>query len=207
MKGKTLRIIVPLIVAMITSYTILDYINVPSLIGISLANINIDMFSVFFDTCIVLVLYVISFFYIENKQNEKDANSRDTVIVLLKKTYQECFGNLELLDNRGMVGEYIIPKVDGNKPDSENKVVHNLQTLPFSTLDALIDLAANGYVEKKKFEDYLEIKKEYQYLVSIKITFYDLVNPVTADQKAMHKDIKTRDAALRDKLKELTQGK
>lgn len=155
------------------------------------------------DTSVVLVLYVISFYYIENRQNEKDANARDTVDVLLAKTYQECLNNLNFLDNREMIGKYIIPKIDGNKTDSENKVINNLQTLPFSSFDAVIDLAANGYIEKVKLNDYLDIKKEYQYLISVKITFFDLVEPENDNQKAMYDDINIRDYALKAKLDRL----
>lgn len=188
---------------MLVVYLILDYVNLPSLIGLIPNNINADVFSIFFDASIVLILYVISFYYIENKQNEKDANARDTVDVLLEKTYKECFDNLNFLDNREMIGKYIIPKVDGNKTDSENKVINNLQTLPFSSFDAVIDLASNGYIEKTKLNDYLDIKKEYQYLISVKITFFDLVEPETVDQKAMYNDIHSRDLALKSKLSKL----
>lgn len=199
MKQKTSRKITPVILALL-AYLLLDYLNIPTLIGLTPTNINLDIFGVLFDTAIVLILYVISFYYIENKQNEKDANARDTVNVLLEKTYKECLDNLIFLDNRSMVKEYIIPKVDGNKTDSENKVIRNLQTLPFTSLDAVIELAVGGYIEKNTLDDYLDIKKEYQYLISVKITFYDLVDPQTADQLAMYNDIHTRDNALKRKL-------
>lgn len=179
-RRKSLKIIIPVALALI-AYFILDYVNVPTLIGLTPSNINVDMFGILFNSVIVLVLYVISFYYIENKQNEKYANAIDTVDALLKKTYQECLDNLNLLDNKEMIEEYIMPKVDGNKSFSENKVIHNLQTLPFSSFDAVIELAVNGYVEKEKLDNYLDIKKEYQYLVSVKITFFDLVNPKTDD--------------------------
>ena len=199
MKKKTSEKII-LIILMITTYLILDYINFPSLIGLIPDKINADFFSIIFDAFIVLILYVISFYYIENKQNEKDDNARDVVDVLLEKTYQECFDNLNFLDNREMIEKYIIPKVDGNKTDSENKVINNLQTLPFSSLDSVIGLASNGYIEKTKLNDYLDIKKEYQYLISVKITFFDLVKPETVEQKAMYDDIRSRDYALKSKL-------
>lgn len=102
-----------------------------------------------------------------------------------------------------MLEKYIIPKIDGDKLDSENKVVNNLQILPFSSFDAVIDLAANGYVEKKKFDDYLDIKKEYKYLISVKITFFDLVDPQTEEQKSMYNDIRKKDTALKAKLNRL----
>lgn len=202
MKRKTFRIIIPIIVVLII-YLLLDYINVLSLIGITISNINVDAFGILFDATIVLILYTISFYYIENRQIEKDENARDTVDALLNKTYQECLSYLQLLDNREIIENYIIPKVDGNKPDSENKVVNNLQTLPFSSFNAVIDLAANGYVEKKKFDDYLDIKKEYQHLISLKITFFDLVYPQTDEQRAMYNNIKTRDCVLKTKLTRL----
>lgn len=202
MKKKTGRITISIIMVLI-AYLILDYVNVPSLIGLTPDNINIDMFGIFFNTAVVLILYVISFYYIENKQNEKDANARDTVDILLKKTYQECLSNLNFLDNKEMLEKYIIPKIDGDKLDSENKVVNNLQILPFSSFDAVIDLAANGYVEKKKFDDYLDIKKEYKYLISVKITFFDLVDPQTEEQKSMYNDIRKKDTALKAKLNRL----
>jgi hypothetical protein len=81
-----------------------------------------------------------------------------------------------------MIKEYIIPKVDGNKSNSENPVIHNLQTLPFSSFDALMDLAMNGYVKKEQLNNYLDIKQEYQHLVGFKIVFYDLVIPETEEQ-------------------------
>lgn len=202
MKKKTNKFIIPIILAL-AAYIVLDYVNLPSLIGLIPNNINTDMFGILFDTSVVLVLYVISFYYIENKQNEKDANARDTVDILIKKTYQECLDNLKFLDNREMIGKYIIPKVDGNKTDSENKVINNLQTLPFSSFDAVIDLANNGYIEKIKLNDYLDIKKEYQYLISVKIIFFDLVKPETIEQKVMYDDIHTRDCTLKSKLSRL----
>lgn len=198
-KSKTYIIVIPIVLALIT-YFILDYVNISTLIGLSFSNINVDMFGIIFNSAIVLVLYVVSFYYIDNKQNEKDANARDTVDTLIKKTYQECLGNLKLLDNKAIIEEFIIPKVDGNKSDSENKVIHNLQTLPFSSFDSVIDLAVNGYVEKDKLDNYLDIKREYQYLVSVKITFFDLVNPKTDDQKAMYNDIRTRDNVIKRKI-------
>ena len=200
MENKAFKII-KRIIAIFIIYLIIDYINIPSHLGFIPNNINFDIFTIIFDAVIVSVLYVISFYYIENKQNEKDNNATKIVDVLLEKTYTECLDNLILLDNKEIIRQYIIPKVDGNKTDSENKVINNLQTLPFLSYDSVISLASNGYVDKNKLNEYLEIKKEYQYLVSMKITFFDLINPNTDEQKAMLENITTRDSSLKSKLK------
>lgn len=200
MKTKTKNIIARIIVILV-GCALVDYINLPSMIGVSPANINMDIFGVLFDAAIVLILYTISFYYIDNRQNEKDANAKDIANILINKSYQECLDNLNLLDNRQTIKEYIIPKVDGNRPASENKVISNMQELPFASLEAIIGFAANGYIEKEKMETYLDIKKEYQYLVNVKITFFDLIEPKTAEQRAMYNDIQSRDYALKLRLK------
>jgi len=85
MKKRSVRRLM-LILIVFVAYLILDYVNAPTLIGLTPTNLNMDVFGVFFDTIIVLILYVISFYYIENKQIEKDTNAKDTVWVLLKNT-------------------------------------------------------------------------------------------------------------------------
>lgn len=202
MKKKTNKYIFSIFAVFIV-YFVLDYVNLPSHIRLNLSSVNVDFFNIIFNTSIVLVLFVISFYYIDNRQNEKDANARDTVDILLKKTYQECLSNLKLLDNREIIAKYIIPKTDGNKTDSENKVINNLQIMPFSSFDAIIDLAASGYIEKTKLNDYLDIKKEYQNLVSFKISFFDLKKPDKDEQKVLYNDINFRDSALKSKLNKL----
>lgn len=204
MKKKIVKIILPMF-AIFSIYLILDYFNIPMLLGISIPSINVELFGIIFNTLIVLVLYVISFYYIENRQNEKDKNARDIVKVLLKKTYEECLSNLMFLDDRTMIAEYIIPKIDGNKTDSENKVVNNLQTLPFASFDSVMSLAIGGYIEEKLLSDYLDIKKDYHYVVSAKITFFDLVDPKTAEQKSMYDNIRAHDTTLKKKLRKLLQ--
>jgi hypothetical protein len=63
-----------------------------------------------------------------------------------------------------------------------------------------MDFATNGYIEKDTLSDYLDIKKEYQYLISVKITFYDLLDPQTEEQQAMYNDIQQRDRTLKTRL-------
>lgn len=202
MKKKPGKIIVTILIVFLL-FVVLDYVNILNLIGLNFTNLNMDVVGIFFDAVIVLILYVISFYYIENKQNEKDANARDTAETLMKKTYQECWENVMLLDNKAMIRKYIIPKMDGDKPNSENMVVNNLQILPFSSFDVVMELAVNGHIGKKNLDDYLEIKKEYQSVVGLKITFYDLVEPKTEDQSAMLLYIEQRDKELKRKLEEL----
>lgn len=205
MEIKAKKIIMRIIL-ILAGYLFVDYINLPSMIGFSPANINVDIFGILFDASVVLILYTISFYYIDSKQNEKDVNAKDIANILIEKSYQECLDNLNLLDNRQIIKEYIIPKIDGDRPASENKVISNMQELPFASFDAIIDFAAGGYVEKEIMDSYLNIKKEYQYLINVKITFFDLINPRTDEQRAMYEDIQSRDYVLKTKLDKCIRG-
>ena len=68
-----------------------------------------------------------------------------------------------------------------------------------------MSLATNGHISKTDISDYLEIKKEYQYLVSVKITFFDLTDPQTPEQISMYRSIDDRDRKLKRKLELLSK--
>ncbi|GFI40263.1 hypothetical protein IMSAGC017_00295 [Thomasclavelia cocleata] len=70
--------------------------------------------------------------------------------------------------------EFIVPKVDFDKTDSENKVVRNLQILSFETLEIVMQFSKEGFIEKSVLETYFSIKKEYNFVISSKITFFDI---------------------------------
>lgn len=177
-------------------YVILDYLNVPQLLGLSSDRINMDFFDVFLNSVIVVVLYIITYYFVDRRQIQKDANSKDTADVLLLYTYKECLGNLRMVRNSEWVKKYIVPKVDGNKPVTENKIIMNLQRLPFSSKGEILELSKSGYVEKEVLARYLHIQQEYNHIINMKITFYDLINPQTADQQALFMDINHRSDEL-----------
>lgn len=183
-------------------YVILDYLNVPQLLGLSSDRINMDFFDVFLNSVIVVVLYIITYYFVDRRQIQKDANSKDTAGVLLLYTYKECLGNLRMVRNSEWVKKYIVPKVDGNKPVTENKIIMNLQRLPFSSKGEILELSKSGYVEKEVLARYLHIQQEYNYNINMKITFYDLINPQTADQQALFMDINHRSDELMSLLGE-----
>lgn len=203
MKQKT-KVFLPIILFVV--YLILDYINLIDLIGLSVDNINIDILGVLFDAVIVIVLYIISFYYIDKKQLEKDKNAKGTANILFQKTYNECLENLKFLDDKGIVGRYIIPKIDGDKVASEDRITNNFQTLPFSSFETIMSLSSNGYIEKNDLNDYLDVKMKYQNLVNLKITFFDIDNAQTLEQQAMAEKIKNDDRFLKSKLEELSSN-
>lgn len=181
-------------------YLILDIINIPTKLGVNIANINMDLFSAYLDAVIVIVLYLITYYLIDKRQIDRDNNTRELAKVMMLNTYMECLDDLEIVNDRASVAEYIIPKIDGDKVPGDNPVIFNLQNIPFSTKADVLDIAKNGHLSRKTIKDYLEIQKEYQYVINVKIIFYDLVNPKTAEQTAMYHSINHRYFALVERL-------
>ena len=181
-------------------YVIFDYLNVPQSIGLSSERINTDFFAVFLNSVIVVVLYIISYYLVDRRQIQKDANSKDTANILLLYTYKECLKNLQIVGDSEVVKEFIFPKVDVNKPVTENKIIMNLQCLPFSSKREILELSKIGCVDKDVLARYLHIQQEYNHIITMKIIFFDLNNPQTAAQKALFKDIQQRDNELKSLL-------
>lgn len=177
-------------------YVIFDYLNVPRLLGLSSERINMGFFDALLNAVIVMVLYIITYFFVDSRQIQKDANAKDTANVLLLYTYKECLDNLRIVGNIEWVKKYIAPKVDGDKPVTENKIIMNLQHIPFSSKREILELSKSGYVEKEVLAWYLHIQQEYNHIIIMKITFYDLTNPQTADQQVLFMDINRRSDEL-----------
>ena len=91
--------------------------------------------------------------------------------------------------------------------------VYNYNSARNNSDISIFEIGKSFYKEKDTYKEktnlaiilsgnyYLDIKKEYQYLVNVKITFFDLIEPKTAEQRAMYNDIQSRDYALKLRLK------
>lgn len=173
MKKKYKNIVMFLIVGFCL-YILFDLFNIPSKIGLIVSNLNNDILGIATSAVVALIIYFISYNEIDDRKIKREENSRNTAKVLLINAYIECLDNLKLVNDKQIVKEFIVPKVDFDKTDSENKVVRNLQTLPFESFNAIMQLSKDGFIEKSAFDTYLSIKKEFNYVISSKITFFDI---------------------------------
>lgn len=192
-------------------YCILDYLNVPQLLGISVRRINMDLFSVFLNTAVVVILYIITYYFVDKRQIQKDANAKSTANILLLNTYQECLTNLRIVANTEILRKYIVPKIDFNDTIKQEGVLSNLQNFPFQFKDKILELAEAGYVERETLENYFHIQKEHRELIYMKITFFDLTNPQTSEQIELCSEIdrqyKELKLLLNQEIKKLSQYK
>lgn len=173
MKKKYKDIVILFIVGFCL-YILFDLFNIPSKMGLTVSNLNNDILGIVTSAVVALIIYFISYNEIDDRKLKREDNSRNTAKVLMINTYMECLDNLKLVNDKQLVKKYIVPKVDFDKTDAENKVVRNLQTLPFESFNAIMQLSKDGFIEKSTFNAYLSIKKEFNFVISSKITFFDI---------------------------------
>ena len=179
---------------------IVDYFNVPSIIGFEMSNINFDLIGALINALIVLCLYIITYAVIDRRQMQKDDNAKLTANLLILSTYKKCQDLLKIIDNQEWLENYIVPKIDFNKIDSKNEVSMNLQNDPFTEHSHILDLAGNGSITISDLKMYLNVMESYRSYVSMRITLYDIYNAKTVEQMQLYEHIIEKRNLLNDTL-------
>lgn len=192
-KWTKLYIILPIICFLV--YVMLDYFNVCVKIGLTIGNINIDLFSSLLNATVVITLYLVSYFVIEKRAIKKEKNAKDVVDVLIEDTYKKCKVMLSAAEKRTFVKKYIFPKVTNDKPMFEDKFLNHLKSYPFSSYETIMQFCVNGIIDKEYIKEYLYVKSTYERLLSNRITMFDLITPKDELQarflKEMEEDAKS----------------
>lgn len=163
---------------LIMGITILDYANVPAVIGLNSSNINWDFYMGFINVIVVISIFIITFKTLNKREIEineqeivREKNKYNVSLIFLKNCYEECTSYINLLNNNETVEKYIVPKVDFSSTDS--KIVDNLQMAPFINENIIMDLVKDGQIEEDIVVEYLNIKRKYREYINFRITLFD----------------------------------
>lgn len=163
---------------LIMGITILDYANVPAVIGLNSSNINWDFYMGFLNVIVVISIFIITFKTLNKREIEineqeivREKNKYNVSLIFLKNCYEECTSYINLLNNNETVEKYIVPKVDFSSTDS--KIVDNLQMAPFINENIIMDLVKDGQIEEDIVVEYLNIKRKYREYINFRITLFD----------------------------------
>lgn len=142
-------------IILIISLIIFDYINLPSLLGLNMSNINWNFCMGILNIVVVIMLYVITYKKLDKRTIEREKNKKEISILLINECYQQCIKHVELLSEE-TIEKYIVPKIDFNSTD--NKLIRNLADSPFVNENIIMDLVKDGQIAKQRIEKYFEIK-------------------------------------------------
>lgn len=168
---------------------VVDYFNLPTYVGLKMSNINNDVFGVAFNAFVVIALYVITYVVLDKRQIEKDENAKSTANILMLSTYQQCKNLIEMVDNQQVLEDNIVPKIDFNKINLDNRVMTNLQNNPFTEHTHILELAENGAIVSTDLIIYLKIMELYKSFVSMRITFFDIDKSENLQHVSLRKKI------------------
>ena len=199
MSKDILRIISKFVVIPVILIMLVDYFNIPTLLGVNTRAINYSVFGTVFNASVVIALYIITYLHIDRRQIKKDHNAKMVACVLLKSSYKKCIDNIELLGKQEVLEELIIPKVDFNITDNDDPVSSNLKDYPFSEYQSILDLSINGILSGADIQKYTEIMDKYRNYVSFRITFYD----IEKSTNPMHEELKN---SINEKRNELVNS-
>lgn len=196
MSKDILRIISKFVVIPVILIMLVDYFNIPTLLGVNTRAINYSVLGTVFNASVVIALYFITYLHIDRRQIKKDHNAKMVACVLLKSSYKKCIDNIELLGKQEVLEELIIPNVDYNKTDNDDPVSSNLKDYPFSEYQSILDLSINGILSGADIQKYTEIMDKYRNYVSFRITFYD----IEKSTNPMHEELKNSIIEKRNEL-------
>jgi len=161
---KNLKTLISILIVIMI--LIVDYIEIPSILGLDMSNMNWD----FLNIIVVIILYIITYKALDERTVQKENNKKEVALFLMEQSYQSCKRYIDML-NQEVVERYILPKMDFNS--TKNTVLESLQEIPFNNDSNILDLVKDGQISRLQIEGYLKVKADYGQYINMRILFYD----------------------------------
>ncbi len=138
---------------------VLDIFNIPTKLGFNIRVINTNLWGIILSNIIVITLFMITFILFDRRNIEKDELGKYAGKVLLESTYESVKSFVPIICA-------IIKNKDCN--EISKKIDFNyINNRPFDNEQKIFELLQNGFLEKKDYAKYIEIKQCYQKMVFI----------------------------------------
>lgn len=121
---KNIMIVVVIFIILI----LLDYMNISTLCGMEMSNINWDLWVSIVNVTVVIGLYLFTYKMLDERAVQRENNKTEISMLLINSCYRECMKYMQLLDQE-TVEKYIVPKINFNS--SDNILMSNLQSASF----------------------------------------------------------------------------
>lgn len=178
---------------------IFDYFNTFYFLS---KNLNFSFLNIIVNMIVVVCMFLVTYILIEKRrfdaEYEKNKNEINVLILLILRTYQNCFDNVKLLDNQEMLEKYFIPKCDFNA--AKDEFLDNYKKFPFDCEERIIDLMQTGILNIEYLNSFFEIKDLYIKYVDMRVTFFDIDKYDNPKHKELSKLIKMDREVLYNKL-------
>lgn len=150
----------------------IDYCGVLSLCYIEVEKFNMDFWSLFINSTIVICLYVITYVLIDKNHIKQEDNKKNVAKLLLQKTYGECLDDIKRMESKDY-RTAMANKINFDNSIGDEPVYQKLMESPFDNHEMILSFAKEGVIKAETLEKYLNIKREFRVFIIASMTFYD----------------------------------
>lgn len=148
------------------TYLLVDYFNIPTVIGIDISRFNIDLLGIVINAVIAIVVFALGYYFVEQWNIKKSTNQRALAESALCRCYHSCLYFSNLLENI----------FDGEDPltfesySTMMDIISLFEERPFSEESLIQQYMLEGLLTKEQTDDYLSIRDAYKTFVFLKIS-------------------------------------
>lgn len=162
----------------LVTYLLVDYFNIPTVIGIDISRFNIDLLGIAINAVIAIVVFSLGYYFVEQWNTKRNKNQKDYAFSLLEMSYRDCLQVLNDLYNPQILTE--IRKTF--RYDDEGDFVTSLKNFPFQNEALISKFVADGILSVEQVKNYHSIKSLFQGLLTTYALLSGEINDATRNR-------------------------
>lgn len=163
-KSKIIILVISFIL-LILAYLILDYYNVIGVLSLNVDRINFDLLSIFINNLIVIVLFLITYFLVDEKNSKARRNKKEIVKYMIEDDYKTVLRYLDILEDKTQL-KMIMENINKDSYLIRNDYFNNWMDVSFKNYNDIMQYSSQGLIDVEVLKKYLYIRSNYSYTMS-----------------------------------------
>lgn len=180
--SKPVVIILIATVISVATYFLVDYLNIPTLLGLRISEMNMAALDVFSNAITAILIFALTYYFVERWNIRRQDNQKQMATLLLGKTYNDCMFYLSCFDAVAL--QKIVERTDFNAYYNHDSPAAKFADIPFENEQSIMQYAGEGIIPSSIIEKYFEVKDEFSKHITMSVTFFDhleLIKPTRAE--------------------------
>lgn len=200
--GTKKKVFISILIAflVLVGYMVLDYINILGIMSLKVERINGELLSVFAPNLLVILLYVITYFIVDEKNAKERKNKKEIVKYMLEDDYNTCLRYLDVLENK-MQLKIIVEQLSKDGCLYKNEYFNEWMDVSFKNYNYIMEYSSQGIIDVKILKKYLYIKSQYLITMSGYILSAGMPDEMEKIIEEGHKNLKKKGTRRINKFK------
>lgn len=188
-----------LVVLLAFALLLLDYINLPTLLGLKTSHMNWELWMGTLNIVIVIALYIFTYKKLDERTIKREQNKRETSTLLLRECYREC-KDYVIQVSQEWVEKFIIPKIDFDATVKRDSIIANLQNAPFENESTIMDYVKAGQLTVSDIRGYYKVKSAFRQYMLMRIILFDAPEKFMQLERVLLQTIQVEEEKLLSKV-------